>query len=189
MILLYFWYDELQKRSLNNSCKPVSLKIITLAKLRLEPIRSTLLEFSRCISRRNYQCAFLCALVQALLYIFLVLLMQDQLMIFETAKFNGLFAVPRFTLSLFQALKASQRKNKFKFPEFSKVFGWLVSGSAALPVTVMGQWHQTQVTIARADGNDEIGMAIKFNPYSESERAGHIGQALPGVKLTVDESN
>jgi malonyl-CoA/methylmalonyl-CoA synthetase len=66
----------------------------------------------------------------------------------------------------------------------------MVSGSAALPVTVMEQWHQISGHyLLERYGMTEIGMAIS-NPYSGERRAGHIGQALPGVEIRlVDELN
>ncbi len=65
----------------------------------------------------------------------------------------------------------------------------MVSGSAALPVSVMEKWKMIsgQVLLERY-GMTEIGMAIS-NPYRGERKPGHIGQPLPGVNIQlVDES-
>ena len=64
----------------------------------------------------------------------------------------------------------------------------MVSGSAALPVSVMEKWEEIsgQVLLERY-GMTEIGMAIS-NPYRGERKAGYIGQPLPGVEIKlVDE--
>ncbi|MCL4150043.1 UNVERIFIED_CONTAM: hypothetical protein GTU68_036310 [Idotea baltica] len=69
-------------------------------------------------------------------------------------------------------------------------FRLMVSGSAALPVSVMEQWEaiSTQTLLERY-GMTEIGMAIS-NPYAGERRPGHIGQALPGMQVRiVDEKD
>lgn len=65
----------------------------------------------------------------------------------------------------------------------------MVSGSAALPVSVMEQWETISGhRLLERYGMTEIGMAIS-NPYVGERRAGHIGQPLPGVSVRlVDES-
>ena len=64
----------------------------------------------------------------------------------------------------------------------------MVSGSAALPISVLEQWEQISGhTLLERYGMTEIGMGIS-NPYRGERRAGHIGQALPGVQIRlVDE--
>ncbi|WP_080054588.1 acyl-CoA synthetase [Spirosoma aerolatum] len=70
-------------------------------------------------------------------------------------------------------------------------FRLMVSGSAALPVTVMEKWERVSghVLLERY-GMTEIGMAIS-NPYRGQRVPGHIGQPLPGVgvRLVDDENN
>lgn len=61
----------------------------------------------------------------------------------------------------------------------------MVSGSAALPVSVMEKWHSISGHyLLERYGMTEIGMAIS-NPYIGERRAGHIGQALPGVEIRI----
>lgn len=66
----------------------------------------------------------------------------------------------------------------------------MVSGSAALPVSVMEKWYRISGHyLLERYGMTEIGMAIS-NPYVGERRAGHIGQALPGVEIRIcDESD
>jgi malonyl-CoA/methylmalonyl-CoA synthetase len=69
-----------------------------------------------------------------------------------------------------------------------KTFRLMVSGSAALPVSVMEKWETISGhRLLERYGMTEIGMAIS-NPYRGERRAGHIGQPLPGVSIRlVDE--
>lgn len=61
----------------------------------------------------------------------------------------------------------------------------MVSGSAALPVTVLEKWKDISGhTLLERYGMTEIGMAIS-NPYHGERLAGHIGQALPTVELRI----
>ncbi|MCE7992370.1 MAG: AMP-binding protein [Roseivirga sp.] len=69
-------------------------------------------------------------------------------------------------------------------------FRLMVSGSAALPVSVMEQWESISgQRLLERYGMTEIGMAIS-NPYKGERRPGHIGQALPGMQVRiVNETN
>ncbi len=61
----------------------------------------------------------------------------------------------------------------------------MVSGSAALPVSVMERWEAISGhRLLERYGMTEIGMAIS-NPYMGERRAGHIGQPLPGVGIRL----
>lgn len=60
-----------------------------------------------------------------------------------------------------------------------------VSGSAACPEQLFHQWQAlTGQTLLERYGMTEIGMAIS-NPYRGERRAGHVGQALPGVLVQL----
>lgn len=65
----------------------------------------------------------------------------------------------------------------------------MVSGSAALPVSVLEKWLKISGhTLLERYGMTEIGMAVS-NPYEGERRPGHIGQALPKVETRlVDEA-
>ncbi len=61
----------------------------------------------------------------------------------------------------------------------------MVSGSAALPVSVMLKWEEISGhTLLERYGMTEIGMAIS-NSYHGERRPGHIGQPLPGVQVKL----
>lgn len=61
----------------------------------------------------------------------------------------------------------------------------MVSGSAALPITVLEKWRVISGhTLLERYGMTEIGMAIS-NPYNQERLPGHIGQALPNVDLRI----
>lgn len=65
----------------------------------------------------------------------------------------------------------------------------MVSGSAALPVSVLERWREISGhTLLERYGMTEIGMALS-NPLEGERRPGHVGRALPGVDVRlVDES-
>lgn len=64
----------------------------------------------------------------------------------------------------------------------------MISGSAALPVSVMEKWEAISGhRLLERYGMTEIGMAIS-NPYQGERKAGYIGMPLPGVSVRlVDE--
>ena len=66
----------------------------------------------------------------------------------------------------------------------------MVSGSAALPVSVMEKWEKISGhTLLERYGMTEIGMALS-NPYTGLRRAGFVGIPLPSVEVRlVDEQN
>jgi malonyl-CoA/methylmalonyl-CoA synthetase len=65
----------------------------------------------------------------------------------------------------------------------------IVSGSAALPVSVLERWRTISGhTLLERYGMTEIGMALS-NPYDGVRVPGHVGRPLPRVELrTVSES-
>jgi malonyl-CoA/methylmalonyl-CoA synthetase len=69
-------------------------------------------------------------------------------------------------------------------------FRLMVSGSAALPVSVMEKWEKISGhRLLERYGMTEIGMAIS-NPYEGERKAGFIGLPLPGVSIRLaDEAN
>lgn len=104
---------------------------------------------------------------------------------------KGVFmAVPTIYFKLiahFETLNESEQK---ALTENMKTFRLMVSGSAALPVSVMEKWEIISGhRLLERYGMTEIGMAIS-NPYHAERRAGHIGQALPNVEIRlVDEQD
>lgn len=70
-----------------------------------------------------------------------------------------------------------------------KKFRLMVSGSAALPVSVLEQWREISThTLLERYGMTEMGMAIS-NPYNGLRKPGHIGNPLPGVKIRLADEN
>lgn len=66
-----------------------------------------------------------------------------------------------------------------------KKFRLMVSGSAALPVTVMEKWETISGhLLLERYGMTEIGMALS-NPYKGERRAGYVGFPLPGVEIRL----
>ncbi len=64
-------------------------------------------------------------------------------------------------------------------------FRLMVSGSAALPVTVMEKWEKISGhRLLERYGMTEIGMAIS-NPYDAERKAGYVGIPLPGVQIKL----
>jgi malonyl-CoA/methylmalonyl-CoA synthetase len=64
-------------------------------------------------------------------------------------------------------------------------FRLMVSGSAALPVSVLEEWREVSGhTLLERYGMTEMGMAIS-NPYRGERKPGYIGQALPGVMVRI----
>ncbi|MEM9917934.1 MAG: AMP-binding protein [Bacteroidota bacterium] len=108
--------------------------------------------------------------------------------IFLKGRVNLFMAVPTIYFKLIQYWETLPSVDKSAvYPALSK-FRLMVSGSAALPVSVMKKWQQLsgQVLLERY-GMTEIGMALS-NSYKGERRPGHVGKALPGVKVRlVDE--
>jgi malonyl-CoA/methylmalonyl-CoA synthetase len=65
----------------------------------------------------------------------------------------------------------------------------MVSGSAALPVSVLERWREISGhTLLERYGMTEIGMALS-NPLEGERRPGHVGVPLPGAEVRlVDEA-
>ncbi len=68
-------------------------------------------------------------------------------------------------------------------------FRLMVSGSAALPVSVLERWKEIsgQVLLERY-GMTEIGMALS-NPYRGERLPGRVGFAMPGVEVGIFDEN
>jgi malonyl-CoA/methylmalonyl-CoA synthetase len=104
---------------------------------------------------------------------------------------QGVFmAVPTIYFKLITYFETLSEAQKLELQQAMKSFRLMVSGSAALPVSVMKNWETISGhRLLERYGMTEIGMAIS-NPYHGERRAGHIGQVLPNVEVRlVDEQN
>jgi malonyl-CoA/methylmalonyl-CoA synthetase len=110
--------------------------------------------------------------------------------IFLEGKVNVFMAVPTIYFKLISQFESESNETKKALSTCLKEFRLMVSGSAALPVSVMEKWQQLSGHyLLERYGMTEIGMAIS-NPYEGDRKAGYIGKPLPGVQIRlVDEQN
>lgn len=109
---------------------------------------------------------------------------------FQRGSLNLFMAVPTIYFKLIAHWESLPAPEQEALTAVMKTFRLMVSGSAALPVTVMEKWERIsgQVLLERY-GITEIGMAIS-NPYRDTRVPGHIGQPLAGVGIRlVDDSD
>jgi malonyl-CoA/methylmalonyl-CoA synthetase len=97
-------------------------------------------------------------------------------------------AVPTIYRKLIDAWAAAPAARRRRWSDGAARLRLMVSGSAALPVTVLERWREiTGHTLLERYGMTEIGMALA-NPLTGERRAGHVGVPLPGVRVRlVDE--
>lgn len=109
---------------------------------------------------------------------------------FKKGEINLFMAVPTIYFKLIAAIDPLSTEEKKALFDMFKKFRLMVSGSAALPVSVMEKWETISGhRLLERYGMTEIGMGIS-NPYKEERRAGYIGKPLSGVKARlVDEQN
>ena len=116
---------------------------------------------------------------------------KDVFAAFQRGNSNLFMAVPTIYFKLIAYWEFLPEVEQQTLTTTMRSFRLMVSGSAALPVTVMAKWERVSghVLLERY-GMTEIGMAIS-NPYQGKRVPGHIGQPLPGVgvRLVDDENN
>lgn len=104
---------------------------------------------------------------------------------------SGVFmAIPTIYFKLITHFESLAVEEQQLFSNAMKTFRLMVSGSAALPVSVMEKWQKVSGhTLLERYGMTEIGMALS-NPYHGQRRAGFVGVPLPKVQVRlVDEQN
>jgi malonyl-CoA/methylmalonyl-CoA synthetase len=105
--------------------------------------------------------------------------------LFLEGNVNVFMAVPTIYFKLIAYYDNLSKEEQIAITERLKTFRLMVSGSAALPISVMEKWYQISGHfLLERYGMTEIGMAIS-NPYHGERRAGHIGQALEGVEVRL----
>jgi malonyl-CoA/methylmalonyl-CoA synthetase len=97
-------------------------------------------------------------------------------------------AVPTIYTRLISAWRSYPADKAEKLAAAASKLRLMVSGSAALPVTVLEEWRRiTGHVLLERYGMTEIGMALS-NPLHGERVPGHVGLPLPGVRVRlVDE--
>ena len=110
--------------------------------------------------------------------------------LFMKGEMNLFMAVPTIYFKLIAYCENLDETQQKKLHQAFGHFRFMVSGSAALPVSVLQKWRKISGHILlERYGMTEIGMAIS-NPYSGERRPGYIGFPLPGVVVRlVDEQD
>lgn len=104
---------------------------------------------------------------------------------FKRAEVNIFMAVPTIYYKLINYWDSLSEEEKEEITGLLSNFRLMVSGSAALPVSVMEKWELiSKHKLLERYGMTEIGMAIS-NPYQGNRRPGHIGQPLPNVEVQL----
>lgn len=109
--------------------------------------------------------------------------------IFQREDVNVFMAVPTIYYKLIAWYDTLAETEQQTISSCLKAFRLMVSGSAALPVSVMERWETISGhRLLERYGMTEIGMALS-NPYHGPRYPGHVGWPLPGVgiRLRTDE--
>lgn len=98
-------------------------------------------------------------------------------------------AVPTVYVKLISYWEEAHPEEQKKLSEACSKLRLMVSGSAALPVSIFQKWEKIiGHTLLERYGMTEIGMALS-NPLRGERRPGFVGKPLPGVTIRlVDES-
>ncbi|CAH0998726.1 Long-chain-fatty-acid--CoA ligase FadD13 [Neolewinella maritima] len=105
--------------------------------------------------------------------------------VFRRGEVNVFMAVPTIYYKLIAYYDVLTEVEQEAIRSALRGFRLMVSGSAALPVSVLEQWRTISGhTLLERYGMTEIGMAIS-NPYAGERRPGYIGQPLPGVDVRL----
>lgn len=109
---------------------------------------------------------------------------------FQRGQINVFMAVPTIYFKLIAYWESLPDEQRQQITATLAKFRLMVSGSAALPVSVMEKWKTVSGhTLLERYGMTEIGMGIS-NPYDGERRVGYIGKPLPGVGVRlVNEHN
>lgn len=108
---------------------------------------------------------------------------------FISSEFTLFMAVPTIYVKLIAVWEAAGNKDKERMTAACKKLRLMVSGSAALPVTIFEKWQVISGhALLERYGMTEIGMALS-NPLCGERRPGFVGVPLPGVELQLIEES
>ena len=94
-------------------------------------------------------------------------------------------AVPTIYSRLIRQWEDAETELKSKWSASAAALRLMVSGSAALPESVLWKWEQiTGHRLLERYGMTEIGMALS-NPLYGSRKPGYVGKPLPGVAVRL----
>lgn len=104
---------------------------------------------------------------------------------FQEGQLTLFMAVPTIYFKLIAFWEKASESEQLKMSSFCRNFRLMVSGSAALPVSILEKWRTiSNMTLLERYGMTEIGMALS-NSYTGERRPGHVGLPLPGVELQL----
>ncbi|MDH3650295.1 MAG: acyl-CoA synthetase, partial [Saprospiraceae bacterium] len=102
---------------------------------------------------------------------------------------NVFMAVPTIYYKLIDNWQLMSKTEQVASSASCKYFRLMVSGSAALPVSILKRWKEiTGLTLLERYGMTEIGMALS-NPYNGERLPGHVGQPLHGVSVRLVDAH
>jgi malonyl-CoA/methylmalonyl-CoA synthetase len=109
--------------------------------------------------------------------------------VFCRQEVNLFMAVPTIYYKLITRWNVLPEDSQVRITNALKGFRLMVSGSAALPISVLDKWKliSGHVLLERY-GMTEMGMAIS-NPYRGERKRGFIGQALPDVQVRIADED
>ena len=109
--------------------------------------------------------------------------------IFLRGDVNVFMAVPTIYFKLIAAWEEEIGPIQKKISQVLHAFRLMVSGSAALPVSVMNKWEEISGhRLLERYGMTELGMAIS-NPYRGERKAGFVGLPLAGISVRLCDDN
>lgn len=104
---------------------------------------------------------------------------------FKEGNINVFMAVPTIYFKLIAHWENLPNDEQKGLTGIMAAFRFMVSGSAALPGSVMHKWKKiSQHTLLERYGMTEIGMGLS-NPYRGKRYAGHVGYPLPGLQIRL----
>lgn len=108
---------------------------------------------------------------------------------FKKGRLTLFMAVPTIYFKLIAHWKLLSEIEKNEVSEALTKFRLMVSGSAALPISVLADWKTLSGHILlERYGMTEMGMAIS-NPYRGERKPGFIGLPLQGVRVQLADEN